>query len=96
MNVPNTIESLGQLFPSDATSTSVVRQTVQGSQSEGLTADQTTVSSTASQVAVSANEPEVRMDKVASIQSVLLSGTYQVSASDVADKLIQTMTAEGQ
>src|ERR1035437_5264053 len=38
-----------------------------------------------------AADTEVRMDKVASIQEALLAGTYNVSASDVASKVVDSM-----
>jgi len=94
MNVLNGIESVGKIFPSEAASSSPVKQSDLNTQSKELPADQSSVSTAASQVALSANEPEVRLNKVASIQSALQAGTYQVPASDVAEKLIQTMTAE--
>lgn len=34
---------------------------------------------------------EVRMDKVAAVQQALTEGTYQVSPSDVAEKMIEHM-----
>jgi len=36
--------------------------------------------------------PDVRMEKVAAVQRALQKGDYQVSAADVADKLIDHMT----
>jgi flagellar biosynthesis anti-sigma factor FlgM len=53
--------------------------------------DRATLSAAASQVASSANDASVRMDKVVAIQSALAAGTYTVPASAVASKLIDSM-----
>jgi hypothetical protein len=42
-------------------------------------------------VALSATDSDVRMDKVASIQAALASGTYNVPASAVASKMVDSM-----
>ena len=44
-------------------------------------------------VAQSANQSisDVRMDKVNSVRAAIANGTYQVSAHDVADKVIQSL-----
>ena len=34
---------------------------------------------------------DVRMDKVTALQQAIVAGTYNVSASDVADKMIQSL-----
>jgi negative regulator of flagellin synthesis FlgM len=56
-----------------------------------LSSDSATVSSAGSQVSLTASDSEVRMDKVASIQSALASGTYNVPASAVASKMVDAM-----
>ncbi len=61
--------------------------------STSLAADQATVSNVASGVAQLASSDDVRMEKVASIQAALANGTYNVSASAVASKLVDSMLA---
>lgn len=50
------------------------------------------VSSTAGALAGVSADGDVRQDKVAQLQAAISSGSYQVSSSDVADKLIDSMT----
>jgi negative regulator of flagellin synthesis FlgM len=57
----------------------------------GSTQDRTEVSTAASLAHQAMAVPDVRMDKVAAVQQALANGTYQVSAGDVADKLVQQM-----
>ncbi len=57
--------------------------------------DQATLSSTSSLIsqAVGSSGPEsdVRTEKIAALQQAIASGTYNVSASDVADKIIGSL-----
>ena len=90
MNVRNGIENLTQIFPSQtASSAAASKESVP--QSESLAGDKAQISEVAAQAAQSASSSEVRLDKVASIQSALQSGTYQVSAAEVAQKVIASM-----
>lgn len=64
----------------------------------GTTAPAAAVDTTAGKVQVSTaagallnSDGDVRMDKVASLQKAIHSGSYNVSSTDVADKLIGTM-----
>jgi negative regulator of flagellin synthesis FlgM len=56
-----------------------------------LGSDRATFSSAASEVSMTAAEPGVRTDKVASIQAALAAGTYNVPASAVASKVVDSM-----
>jgi negative regulator of flagellin synthesis FlgM len=49
--------------------------------------DNARLSAASTQIAPAA-DGDVRMDKVAALQSQIAAGTYNVSASDVADKMI--------
>ena len=57
----------------------------------GLGSDRATLSSAGSEVSLTAAEPGVRADKVASIQAALTDGTYDVPASAVASKVMDSM-----
>jgi negative regulator of flagellin synthesis FlgM len=56
-----------------------------------LSSDRATFSSAGSQVAQTASDADIRMDKVSSIQSALASGTYNVPPSAVASKMVDAM-----
>ena len=79
---------VGQPSPSTLPS-----KTAAGAAATGWNTDRATLSSAASQVSQSAAGSEVRFDKVASIQAQLAAGTYNVPASAVASKVIESMLA---
>ncbi len=60
-----------------------------------LTSDRATLSSAGSEVAHSAADSGVRAGKVAEIQAALQAGTYDVSASAVAAKMVDAMLERG-
>ncbi len=62
-----------------------------GTMNGPLGADRATLSSAASGMAQSAGDDGVRMDKVASVQAALANGSYNVPASAVAAKLVNSM-----
>ncbi len=53
-----------------------------------LASDQASLSTAGALVAQALSGSDVRSDKVASLQQSIAAGTYNVSSSDVADKLI--------
>lgn len=55
------------------------------------TRDSAEVSTAASALLKSSSGEDVRTEKVAAIQKAMAEGTYSVSASDVADKLMQNL-----
>lgn len=59
--------------------------------SMALNSDSATLSIAGSEVALTAADSDVRLDKVASIQAALASGTYNVPASVVASKMVDGM-----
>lgn len=61
----------------------------------GLGSDQATFSSAGSEVSLTSAEPGVRTDKVASVQTALAAGTYNVPASAVASKLVDSLMDNG-
>jgi negative regulator of flagellin synthesis FlgM len=68
----------------------------QTAERSSLSNDSATVSSAASEVALTAAEGGVRLDKVAAVQAALAAGTYEVPASAVASKVIDSMLGRGQ
>jgi negative regulator of flagellin synthesis FlgM len=54
-------------------------------------ADQTNLSSTSGVIAHALEGSDVRMEKVASLQQAIASGSYSVSSSDVAGKMIDSL-----
>jgi negative regulator of flagellin synthesis FlgM len=53
--------------------------------------DQTRLSSTGGLVAQALEGPDTRLAKVASLQQAIAAGSYSVSSSDLADKIIQSL-----
>jgi len=93
MDIRNSLDGLKSLLGVTPAAPAATQQpksgaTVSGS---GLGSDQATFSSAGSEVSLTAAESSVRMDKVASIQAALAAGTYNVSASAVASRLVDSM-----
>jgi len=63
--------------------------------SGSFSADHATLSSVGSLASQALTEDGVRMDKVAGIQAALEAGTYNVPASAVASKLVDSMLGGG-
>jgi flagellar biosynthesis anti-sigma factor FlgM len=92
MDIRNSLDGLKSLLgvtpastdPTQAKSSSATSGTVLGS-------DQATLSSAGSEVSLTAADPGVRLDKVAEVQTSLAAGTYNVPASEVASKVVDSM-----
>ena len=56
-----------------------------------LGSDQAAFSSAGSEVSQMTGDTEVRMDKVAGIQAALAAGTYKVSATAVASRVVDSI-----
>ena len=54
-------------------------------------ADQASLSATSSVISQALSSDDVRTEKVAALQQAIAAGSYNVSSSDVADKLIQSV-----
>lgn len=61
----------------------------------GLGTDHATLSSAGNEVAQTAADGGVRASKVAAVQAALTAGTYQVSSTAVAGKMIDSMLENG-
>ena len=103
MNVRNTIENLTQSLQSQSVAKPAAQQNVGQTAGQGTTThlaqnatqDSAQVSTAAAQVSKASAVSDVRLDKVASIQSQLQAGTYNVPASAVAKKVVASMLDEG-
>ncbi len=93
MNVRNNLEGLTQVVPAAGETGAAAQAKANATRTPALSQDQASVSSAASRIANSASDADVRLEKVASIQSAIQSGTYQVPASAVAQKLITSLLA---
>ncbi|HMG02742.1 MAG TPA: flagellar biosynthesis anti-sigma factor FlgM [Edaphobacter sp.] len=94
MSYPNGIGDWKGLNPITPTSTSETRPAVKTAETKtaGRTeTDETKLSPASAQIAQALGESDVRTEKVAALQKAIASGSYSVSSSDVADKLMQTM-----
>jgi len=60
-----------------------------------LSMDQTVVSSTGDAMLQAMGTSDVRTDKVASLQSSIANGTYNISSSDIATRLLSSMLGNG-
>jgi len=97
--------SIGNTQPAiSSISTSVATPTKQATAPSGETnestvsnsnvqhVDQTTLSATAGLVAQALGGSDTRFEKVASLQQAIAAGSYSVSSSDVADKIVQSLS----
>jgi flagellar biosynthesis anti-sigma factor FlgM len=96
MNIASGIGSAAQALnvtsTSSANGTEQVRQANNNGQTAIQQSDNTSLTSTAGVLAQAVNScDDVRADKVVVLQAAIASGTYNVPASAVADKLIQSM-----
>lgn len=93
MDIRSSLEGLKSIFGAGQTE-AATPQTKAGAQtgsSTALSSDQATFSQAANGVASAGSDSDVRLDKVASIQAQLAAGTYNVPASAVAGKLVQSL-----
>jgi flagellar biosynthesis anti-sigma factor FlgM len=93
MDIRSSLEGLKSLLGTPAAAPSTAPPSKSGATAGGsaLSSDQATFSSAGSEVSQTAGGTEARMDKVASIQAALEAGTYNVSASAVASKVVDSM-----
>lgn len=93
MEIRNSLDGLKSLLGVNTPATPPAAQgnTTAVSQGGAFSTDSATLSSAASQVAQTVGEDGVRMDKVASVQAALASGTYNVPASAVASSMVDAM-----
>jgi flagellar biosynthesis anti-sigma factor FlgM len=94
MDIRNSFDGLKSLLgvsPTDSAALGTAKAASVSTTSSDSGSDRATLSSAASQVASSSDDAGVRMDKVVSIQSALAAGTYNIPASAVASRLVDSM-----
>jgi flagellar biosynthesis anti-sigma factor FlgM len=85
---PSNLASLGVEAPSSPRTTDRATPSAAGTPSGSDSAD---LSPAAQTVAQAMQMPEVRQDRVASLQQQIASGTYQVAPQDVADAMLRNL-----
>lgn len=97
MDIRSSLEGLKSIFGAGQTeaATPQTKPQAQTASASALSSDRATFSYAANGVASAGSDSDVRLDKVASIQAQLAAGTYNVSASAVAGKLVQSLLTGG-
>ena len=98
MNSSNGIGDLKQVLssivptttPKEAVSSTIAKDANLGTSRDGHT-DEARLSSTSGVIARSLEGSDVRTEKVEALQKTIASGAYNISSSDVADKMIQSL-----
>jgi flagellar biosynthesis anti-sigma factor FlgM len=94
MDIRNSLDGLRTLLGvNNAAPATTAGKSAVTTGSSALGTDSATLSSAASEVSQTASGDTVRMDKVNQIQAALAAGTYNVPASAVASKLVDSMLA---
>ncbi len=96
MDIRNSLDGLKSLLgttPAAPASPQTAKSAASGG--SGLGSDQATFSSAASEVSQTASGDGVRSEKVAAVQAALAAGSYNVPASAVASRVIDSMLANG-
>jgi negative regulator of flagellin synthesis FlgM len=93
MDIRNSLDGLKTLLGVDVAAPAATQQPRSTTATGGstLSGDRATFSSAASEASLAIAEPEVRLDKVAAVQAALAAGTYNVPASAVASKVVDSM-----
>jgi len=89
--LPQTISTLDTAAPAKTSATSAAAGTANGvtdGVSSAISGDRTSLSSASGLLAQALSGSDVRADKVAALQQSIAAGTYSVSASDVASKVM--------
>jgi len=92
MDIRSSLDGLKSLLGVTAPATPPTQSKPSSASSpSALSSDRATFSSAGSQVAQTANDADIRMDKVSSIQAQLAAGTYNIPPSAVASKMVEAM-----
>jgi len=92
MDIRNNIDGLKTLLGVADAAPAKTQQPKQASAADAtFSGDRATLSGAGSEVALSAANSDVRMDKVSAVQSALADGAYNIPASAVATKVVDAM-----
>jgi flagellar biosynthesis anti-sigma factor FlgM len=92
MDIRSSLDGLKSLLGVTASATPPAQSKPSGASSpSALPSDRATFSSAGNQVAQTASDTDIRMDKVSSIQAQLAAGTYNIPPSAVASKMVEAM-----
>jgi negative regulator of flagellin synthesis FlgM len=93
MDIRSSLDGLKSLLGVSQTTSSSAQQVKPSKTSDGgsFSADHATLSSAGSLVSQALSDDGVRMDKVAGVQAAIAAGTYNVPASAVASRLVDSM-----
>jgi negative regulator of flagellin synthesis FlgM len=97
MDIRNSLDGLRSLLgvnPAAQPATGTKSSATTGG--SALSSDRATLSSAGSEVAQTAGEEDVRMDKVTGVQAALAAGTYSVPSSAVASRMVDAMLGGNQ
>ena len=96
MDIRNSLDGLRSLLGVNPTDPSTPQsKTSTPTAPSSFDSDRATFSSAASEVSQAASGEDVRADKVAGVQAALAAGTYNVPASAVASKVVDSMLSDG-
>ena len=87
-------KALGSLQLTDTKQATTIEKALAGRDVSGLSArtyDQANLSVAGGLAAQGTTSGDVRLDKVAALQQQIAAGTYKIPASDVADKLVESL-----
>jgi len=91
MNIQNDLQGLQPILGPAGASPGEVQPVAQDAGKVPTANDEAHLSAAAYLATQAVALPEVRMEKVASVQAALANGSYRVSSSDVAASLIDSM-----
>jgi negative regulator of flagellin synthesis FlgM len=91
MNVQNDLQGIQQILTSANPSGGARTPAIQDATGASAPGDEAHLSAAAHLAAKAIAAPEVNTEKVAGVQAALADGSYHVSSSEVADKLIAHM-----
>lgn len=98
MEIRNSADALKAFLgvsSSESLKSAAQRKPEAGKPSPLLTGDAATLSGVGAAMQSAGDDDGVRLDKVAAVQQALAAGTYNVPASKVAEKVVETMLNAG-